>query len=282
MTPPHTAARLGVWGDPIAHSKSPALHTAAYGVLGLPWHYDRRRVDRETFDAALSGLDPAWRGLSITMPLKERAFAAAAVRDRAAEMTGAVNTLLLGGDGPRGFNTDVGGIVRAFADRGVDRVESARIVGAGSTASSAVVALSEIGAREIEVVARRPDQAAGLVRLGESLGTSVTTAPLTYAAGERPVDATIATLPSGTQLADDVADALSAHGGALLDAAYAPWPSHLGQAWQRHDRAPISGLEMLLHQALLQVRIFVAGDVDGALPDEPRVLAAMRAALMGD
>ena len=62
--------RLAVWGDPIAHSRSPQLHAAAYRALGLDWEYDRRRVAEDEFDAALAGLDAAWRGLSLTMPLK--------------------------------------------------------------------------------------------------------------------------------------------------------------------------------------------------------------------
>ena len=74
--------RLAVWGDPIAHSQSPALHSAAYAALGLDWQYDRRQVDEAGFDAAIDGLDDAWRGLSLTMPLKERAF------DRADELVG--------------------------------------------------------------------------------------------------------------------------------------------------------------------------------------------------
>ncbi|MGC5223092.1 shikimate dehydrogenase [Micromonospora sp. DT81.3] len=282
MTPPPTGTRLAVWGDPIAHSRSPQLHGAAYAVLGLDWTYERRRVDAREFDAALAELGPQWRGLSVTMPLKERAFSASPTRDRRAELTGAVNTLLLGDeDGPRGFNTDVGGIVGAFGDRGVERVEAARVIGAGSTASSAVVALQEMGARQIEVVARRPDRAATLVHLGDALGTRVSIHPLSGTVG-RPVDVTVATLPSGTELPGSFADVLAEGGGALLDAAYAPWPSHLGTAWERRGGAPISGVEMLLHQALLQVRIFVTGDVEAPLPDEPLALAAMRAALMGD
>jgi shikimate dehydrogenase len=276
-----TGTRLAVWGDPIAHSKSPALHTAAYKALGVQWHYDRRRVDAEGFDDALSTLDSPWRGLSLTMPLKEKAYAAASAHDRRAQLTRAVNTLLLGDGASRGFNTDVGGIVRALGERGVSSISTARIIGAGSTASSAVVALHELGAAQIEVLARRPERTGALVALGEAVGTKVTAGPLTEAVGPA-VDATIGTLPSGTELPSTVADALAGTGGTLMDAAYAPWPSHLGLAWQRAGRDAISGLEMLLHQALLQVRIFYNGELETPLPDEARVLAAMRTALMGD
>ncbi|KAF2411857.1 shikimate dehydrogenase, partial [Microbacterium sp. B35-04] len=131
------ATRLEVWGDPIAHSRSPQLHAAAYEVLGLDWSYGLRRVDEASFAAEFADLDDSWRGLSLTMPLKGVAFAAASTHDRRAELTGAVNTLLLDLAGARGFNTDVGGIVRALADDDITDVARARIVGAGATATSA-------------------------------------------------------------------------------------------------------------------------------------------------
>ena len=110
-----TQRRLAVWGDPIAHSKSPQLHAAAYAALGLDWEYTRRRVDEAAFIEALETLDDSWRGLSLTMPLKEKAHRAARTHDRYADLTGAVNTLLLTG-GISGFNTDVGGIVDALGE----------------------------------------------------------------------------------------------------------------------------------------------------------------------
>lgn len=267
-------SRLAVWGDPIAHSKSPALHAAAYAVLGRDWTYERRRVAESEFSAALGSLGDDWRGLSLTMPLKEQAFRAAMTRDRHAELTGAVNTLLLG---PviAGFNTDVGGIIDALGEAGISTAPSVRILGAGATAASSLVAAAEMGASHVEVRARRPERAAGLADLGPRLGVTVTTAPLDAPA--EAVDLTIATLPSGTALVPDVADHLAAAGGALFDAAYAPWPSALATAW---GAGPvISGLGMLLHQAVRQIRIFHQGDPDAALPDEAGVLAAMRAAL---
>lgn len=269
-----TRSRLAVWGDPIAHSKSPDLHAAAYRTLGLDWEYGRRQVTADAFQANLSGLDGTWRGLSLTMPLKEEAFRAAATRDRHAELTGAVNTLLLG-DAPAGFNTDVGGIVDALAEAGISGVETVRILGAGATAASALLAATEIGATRVEVRARRAEQAAGLVVLGERLGAVVAVHPLD--APTEPVDLTVATLPSGTELPAGTAAALAERGGALFDAAYAPWPSALASAWG--DGVVVSGLGMLLHQAVRQIRIFRQGDPVIALPDEAAVVAAMRAAL---
>ncbi|MEV4774838.1 shikimate dehydrogenase [Microbacterium sp. LWH12-1.2] len=266
--------RLAVWGDPIAHSKSPALHAAAYTVLGLDWEYGRRQVTGDAFADELGSLDESWLGLSLTMPLKEHAFRAAATHDRHAEMTGAMNTLLLGEE-LAGFNTDVGGIIDALAERSITEVRTARILGAGATAASALVAVAEIGAIRVDVRARRPERAAGLVELGTRLGIDVQVAPLDDAA--EAVDITVATLPSGTVLAEESAARLAHGGGALFDAAYAPWPSALATTWG--DGVVVSGLGMLLHQAVRQIRIFLNGDPAHVLPDEPAVIAAMRAAL---
>lgn len=269
-----SASHLAVWGDPIAHSKSPDLHAAAYRVLGVDWEYGRRRVQATEFADALRGLDATWRGLSLTMPLKEEAFRAAVVRDAHAELTGAVNTLLLG-DEPAGFNTDVGGIVDALGEAGINSAERARILGAGATAASALVALAELGATHVDVRARRPERAEGLVALGARLGVSVSAAALDAPAA--PAELTLATLPSGTVLPAQATDAFAADGGALFDAAYAPWPSALASAW---DGGPVvSGLGMLLHQAVRQIRIFHHGDPLVSLPDEAAVIAAMRSAL---
>lgn len=272
-----TRRQLAVWGDPIAHSRSPQLHAAAYGVLGVGWQYGRRQVSTGAFAGELSALDDSWLGLSLTMPLKELAHAAADERDDAAELTGAVNTLLLG-ERVRGFNTDVGGIVDAFTHAGVAQVRSVRILGAGATAASALVAAAALGAQRAEVVARRPDAAAGLVQIGARLGIPVSVAPFGAAPG--PVDATIATLPSGTVLDEAVSAPLQATGGVLFEAAYAPWPSALAAGWG--SGAVISGLEMLLYQAVRQIRIFVHGDQERPLDHEDVMVSAMRSALVGD
>lgn len=269
-----TRRHLAVWGDPIAHSRSPQLHAAAYDVLGLDWQYTRRQVDENGFAEAFDSLDDTWRGLSLTMPLKEHAHRVAHVVDRHAELTGAVNTLALG-DRVLGFNTDVGGIIDALAERGTTALRSVRILGAGATAASALVAAAEMGAHTVEVRARRPERAAGLLVLGERL--QMRTRIETLEAPAEPVDLTVATLPSGSALDADVAERLAANGGVLFDVAYSPWPSALASQWSDGDA--VSGLGMLLHQAVRQIRIFRHGDPLVRLPDEDAVLAAMRAVL---
>lgn len=280
MLTPH-GSQLAVWGDPIAHSRSPYLHGAAYDVLGLPLTYGRRQVSESGFDAALESLSDDWRGLSVTMPLKGVACAAARTLDRRARLTGAVNTLLLTGDGPHGFNTDIGGIVAALGEGGIGGVTEARIIGAGATASSALVALGELGARTVTVVARRPEAVSALTELGRQIGVTVSAASFDSASFS-PVELTIAALPGQASLPDSAAEALAVSGGVLLDVVYGHWPTALSHAWEAIGRLSMSGAGMLLHQALLQVRVFVGGDVEKPLDREADVLAAMRLALVGD
>jgi shikimate dehydrogenase len=279
MTSTASSVRLEVWGDPVSHSRSPALHSAAYRVLGLDWAYDRRRVDAEEFPSALETYGPRLRGVSLTMPLKDVAFRAADSRDRRATLTGAVNTLLP--DGRRGFNTDVGGIVRSVREAGVEGVERARIVGAGATARSALAALAELGAGEVDVASRRPEPVAVLAELGAEMGVRVTATPLA-AASFAAVPLTLATLPGGAEVDTGAAGRLAASGGLLSDAVYGHWPTRLADAWSAIGAPAQDGLGMLLHQALLQVRVFVAGDPEAPLADEDAVLAGMRLALMED
>jgi shikimate dehydrogenase len=274
--------RLAVLGKPIAHSKSPALHAAAYDVLGLPWVYERHEVDEGTLAEFVKSRDSAWRGLSLTMPLKQTIQPHLDQIDRVGELTGAVNTVLFewGGDTVHraGFNTDVPGIVRALRAAGVDTVRRAHILGGGATAASAIVAASELGAESVLVSVRAPERAAALVPLAASVGLTIDIATFDAARDDAATGLVVSTLPGGVDVPLTFADDLRAR-VPLLDVAYEPWPSTLGQAWGDAGGVVLSGLAMLVHQALLQVRIFVGGDPFAPLPDEESVLAAMRAAV---
>lgn len=274
--PDHTV-RLAVLGDPIEHSRSPALHAAAYRVLDLDWHYDRARVDAAGLDALIDSLGPEWRGLSLTMPLKHRALELADSLDRAAIETGAVNTLRLHhtADGTRslaGFNTDVDGIVRAVAAAGHARAQHVVVLGGGATAASAVMAAAELGAESVHLAMRTPAKAAGLSALATRLGIRSSVGRLDDELADAQL--VISTLPGGA-LADPGGLVDLAPRALLLDVAYDPWPSALASAWESAGGAVLSGLAMLVHQALLQVRVFVSGDPVVPLDDEERVLVAM-------
>ena len=115
MTAPRRAAVLG---HPVAHSRSPTLHRAAYEALGLTdWTYERHDIEESQLAGFLDGLGPQWAGLSLTMPLKQVALTLMDHVEPLAEVVGAVNTVLWPGGGVRvGTNTDVYGTVTALQE----------------------------------------------------------------------------------------------------------------------------------------------------------------------
>ena len=269
--------RLAVLGSPIAHSKSPLLHAAAYRQLGLDWSYEAIEMVGDDLVGFLDSRDSEWRGLSLTMPLKRDVLPLLDEIDDVAALTGAANTVLLDGERRLGFNTDVFGIVEAFRAAGVERLTTAQVLGGGATAASAIVGLAQLGALGILVSVRDPGKVSSLVELGEALGVDVVVRRLDEGSYGTP-DAVVSTLPGHSEHRVELSEAVRSH-AVLFDVAYDPWPSALAQQWDAVDGRVISGVEMLVLQAMAQVRVFVHGDPHTELDDEGRVLAAMRAAV---
>jgi shikimate dehydrogenase len=275
--------RFAVLGSPIAHSKSPAIHLAAYRVLGLDWEYGRAEVQKGLMRTFIAGLDGVWHGFSVTMPLKEEASRFAEELDEYAKLTGATNTLYLDEFGKwHGFNTDVFGIVQAVTEARIGLVKHALIIGSGATATSAMVAISVLNPNaHVEVLARNKVSRKSLIALGKQLGLKTTRAGGLRAAS-RVSNLTISTLPSGA-LDKQAARLIRAWSwkpkGALLDVSYNPWPSKLAEAWSAKGKRTISGLEMLIWQAVAQIRIFNTGSAEKELPNEVAVVSAMHIAV---
>lgn len=267
--------RLAVLGSPIGHTRSPELHRAAYRALRLDWAYDPEDVAEAALGAYIDGLGDEWRGLSLTMPLKKAVLPFLTDIDAVAERTGVANTVLFDGEAVRGFNTDVGGIVRALAAAGVESARYVHILGGGATAASALVAAAELGAERVDVHVRDLEKSLWLEPLAHDLGLMVRLR--SFAQADRTLDmpdVVISTLPGGATTAALYTDS-TRRKAVLLDVAYEPWPSPLATAWSAVGGRVVSGLGMLAHQALLQVRIFVSGDPLEPLPDEESVLQAM-------
>jgi shikimate dehydrogenase len=271
--------RLAVLGSPIVHSLSPRLHRAAYSVLGLPWVYEAIDMDGDRLAGFLDACDDSWRGLSLTMPLKRDVIPLLDSMDRVAAITGVVNTLLFENGSRRGYNTDVAGITGAFRRQRVEHLGHVVILGGGATAASALVAASELGATSARVWVRTPAKVASMLELGVELGVAVTLHSFTEQEGglSKP-DAVISTLPNGSVVNLVIPEEIRRN-SVLFDVAYDPWPTALAQAWSDVSAPVISGIEMLLGQALVQVRIFVGGDPERELPQESRVIEAMRASV---
>lgn len=261
--------RAAVLGSPISHSLSPVLHEAAYRALGLRgWSYTAIEMTEPGLAHFVAGLDDSWRGLSLTMPLKEVAFDVAAEVTPLARSARAINTLVRRPDGAwKGDNTDVHGIVSAL--RRVDHGGAARILGAGATARSALIALHNLGVGRIDVAARRPEAALTLADLAERLGMRAHSLPLGRWASNPP-PLVVSTVPAGAgpPLAREVT---TMRGVTLFDVVYVPWPSPLAAAVEAAGGRSVSGLEMLIHQAARQVELFT-----GRSPDIESMRAAVR------
>lgn len=245
--------RAAVLGSPIAHSLSPVLHRAAYAALGLDgWSYDRFEVDEAGLPEFVAGLDGTWAGLSLTMPLKRAVIPLLdEISDTAASVE-AVNTVVLTEDGRRvGDNTDIPGLVAALRERGVEKVESAAVLGAGATASSALAALARVCAGPVTAYVRSEARADEMRGWGERLGVDVRTADWGSAAEAFASPLVIATTPAGTT--DSLAPAVSGAPGTLFDVLYHPWPTPLAAAWSARGGTVLGGLDLLVHQAVLQV-----------------------------
>jgi shikimate dehydrogenase len=259
--------RCAVLGKPIAHSLSPVLHRAAYDALGLTgWTYHAIEVDAEGLPEFLADLDDSWRGLSLTMPLKRAVLPLLDSVSPVAEAAGAVNTVLLG-DGLRlGANTDLPGAVTAIRERYDGRIRTAVVVGAGATAASILLALGELGCWVATVLVRDPERAAETVaRVTRNEGPLVVTGPLE---GE-PIEADIvvSTIPAAAQTPELVARFAGVP--VVFDVVYDGWPTPLARS-VGPDRTLVSGLDLLAHQAALQVGLMAR------LVDVP--VDAMRAA----
>lgn len=248
--------RLGVLGSPIAHSRSPLLHLAAYRALGLDWSYERIECTAEQLPGLVDSLDSRWIGLSVTMPGKVAALEFATERTRRAVLAGSANTLLRTATGWRADCTDVDGVRGALTGAGVRSVDRAVVLGAGGTARPALLALAELGAGSVGVVARDAGRAASALELGRELGMDVEFVEFEL---ERvravcaSADVVVSTVPAAG--AEPVAEAV-ASAPVVLDAIYDPWPTPLAAAVQRAGNTVISGLRMLLEQAFGQVEQF--------------------------
>lgn len=268
--------RAYVLGHPIAHSLSPALHRAAYAYLGeANLEYDRRDTLPDDLPAIMRGVRnpagteeaPYIAGLSVTMPLKTAVIQYCDELSETARVTGAVNTVYPRGERVLGDNTDVIGIVNALLHAGLkpnhERDEPA-VIGGGATAISALTALHKLGYRRASVYARSLHKLGSVQEAADRLGVQLSTVALAEFPAEQKArrhNPVISTLPAraaddwAPQLADP-AGASATHQPVLLDVAYNPWPSVLASAWEASGGAVVSGLEMLLYQAVEQVLLF--------------------------
>lgn len=255
--------RCAVLGRPIAHSLSPALHRAAYAALGLPeWRYDRFDVGAEELPAFVAECDASWRGLSLTMPLKEVALGLGEPDAVALEVR-AANTLIFGSEGRRVYNTDVEGLVTALRRSGLEVAPRVIILGTGATARSAVASVRALDAQLVTVVGRNPERTRPVAELARHLGLGVSTR--VWGTELPAADLVISTVTAGAVTADSTpagAAAVADAAAVIFDAVYDPWPTPLAQAAVDAGRVVVNGLDLLIAQAELQIRLMTGSEVD--------------------
>jgi shikimate dehydrogenase len=252
-----------VVGSPIEHSLSPVLHKAAYKQLGADFSYGKIEILAGGLAEFLGATDLS--GISVTMPLKQEAFAGASSHDQNSLATGASNTLVRSANGWRGFNTDVYGISQALA--GVSEPIKTVVLGSGATARSGLVALAKLFPRtQVQLVSRNQDAVIELETFSKNLGLSAAVQSPTPGA-LLSADLVMSLVPAGSfiELWDEIGQSDETKPGTLFDVAYNPWPSKPAMAW--HLPNVISGLEMLIWQAIEQVQLFssaagMTGEID--------------------
>lgn len=261
--------KAAVLGRPVSHSLSPVLHRAAYAALGLDWSYEAIDVGESELAPFLASLGDEWAGLSLTMPLKVEAARLADFVEPQSRLVGPVNTLVPTGKGEYrhwvGANTDIHGIVAAFAEAGSSRVATAVIIGAGATATSAVAALASMGATSPVVLVRERARAGALMRTAARMGVSPRFVDLesdeAIAALCR-AEAVVSTIPAdaGEGVAARLTETEVGCEGLLLDVVYVPRVTPLSAAWALKGGTAVSGVRMLLHQAGEQVRLMTGSE----------------------
>ena len=254
--------RCAVLGSPIAHSLSPAMHRAAYAELGLDWTYEAVELQEDGLELFLSSLGDDVRGFSVTAPLKRHVAALVPEASEVVGRLGVANTILVEETGLRADNTDVPGAVAALLERGVEQARSARILGGGATAASMAYAVSTIGAERVEFVVREPARATEAAQAAKAAGLAVTIHTIDEPLIDK-LDLLISTVPG--EVVGSRSHELVDSSRAVFDVVYDPWPTPLAKAAEQAGVRVVSGLDLLAHQAALQVELMTGSGVSPQL-----------------
>jgi shikimate dehydrogenase len=259
---------LAVIGHPVAHSRSPDMQTAALSDLGLAgeWTYGAIDVAPQDFEATIAELSAAgeYAGVNITVPHKEAALAMADEASEGARAIGAANTLTFRDGQILAANTDAGGLLRSLPHS--PDGERALVLGAGGAARAAIWALADVGAK-VDVWNRTRSK-------GEELAAHF---KVGFVGQPNPADYALIVNATAVGLAGE--DAFAAlplapdsfvPGQVVLDMVYTEEPSALLAAAEAAGATTVDGLEMLVQQGALSMRIWTG--------EEPSI-EAMRTAV---
>jgi shikimate dehydrogenase len=278
------ARRFGVIGDPVAHSRSPALHAAAYRALGLPHRYEAVRVTADELPSVVAQLRRGdFDGLNVTVPHKERILRLVDAPDPSVLAVGAANTLVRRDDGRiAAHNTDAPALaaeLRRIAGTTLPWGDvRALVLGSGGAARAAVAALGTLGVRDIAVRARAFSNGEAARAFVAGLPCAVTTqaweaSPDSELRTHVLVQATSAGMRGadpGEAVAAAVAWDAVPPDALAIDVVYAPRDTPWLRAARRRGLRSDDGLGMLARQGALAFELWLGIDAP---------LEAMRAAL---
>ena len=255
--------KFAVVGHPIAHSKSPAMHTAAYRALGLPHSYEAIDVSENDFPKIIASLKYGnFAGINVTVPHKLRAFELADERAPSASTVGAANTLVRDSSGKiTAHNTDARALRDELEALSPNRDWSrarALVIGAGGAARAAVVALGDLGAKKIAVVARRVEPA-------NALGAIAAVDVATFSEGPfHDFDVLVQATSSGMQGADDGENVASCidwkrvpADAIAFDVVYSPRETPFLRAARKAGISAENGLGMLARQGAIAFELWL-------------------------
>lgn len=275
--------RGAVLGGDVSKSRSPAIHAAAFKVLGVTGNYLAFSVDAAGFVPLVRTLaGDGYRYLNVTIPHKRAAADLANSRSTLVRATGAANTLIVsrtaGKVSIRAENTDGAGLLAALGDLGVTRLRGQIVVmvGAGGAAAGALTALIGAGAR-VRLIARRPMAARTLrLRLSTRARGRVSVAawtPRSLAKALDGADVLVSAVPAAAWDSDDARAGLNgiARGAAVLEMAYGA-TTPLAKAVRSRIARYQDGLPMLVHQAAAGIALALGRKP----PAEPLLRAARR------
>lgn len=245
--------RLVLLGDPVGHSRSPAIHQAALAAAGIEGRYEARRVGSTGVYLACSEIRAGTLdGANVTMPHKRTAAAAADRLAPGAEACGAVNTLVAEAGEVVGHNTDVGGLHLAREWGGIPAGSPVLVLGGGGAAAAALVAFAGC---DLSIATRRGGA-------GEALAASVGVQAREVPWGE-PVPGVVVVnaTPLGMN-AEALPPGLLEEAAGLIDMPYGVEPTPAVAAARLLGRPFADGLDLLVAQAALSFRLWTGVEAD--------------------
>lgn len=256
---------FGVFGDPVGHSLSPAMHNAAFSALGMDCIYHAFRVRPEKLEKAILGAEAmGFGGLNLTVPLKEKALKLDFIKpDPLAKRIGAVNTIVFGKDGEiQGYNTDGLGARQALLDASVEIMGSRMVIaGAGGAARAVAFQFAADGA-DITVINRTEERAVELAKEisaaalpGKIRGTGLSGLKDLLRDADVLINTTTLGMYPNTDTA--IATAEELHSGlTVFDIVYNPLETRLLREAKAAGAKTISGVLMLVYQGAEAFRLW--------------------------